>query len=263
MLREALRKAAGEGAAFVLTPEVSNMISSSRAHQRAHLCTQDADPMLAMLREEAQALGVWVLAGSLAIALPDEERFANRSFLIDDQGAIRAQYDKIHMFDVTLENGETYRESAGFRPGDHAIVVDTPFGRIGMAICYDVRFPHLFREMAQAGAEIFTIPAAFSVPTGRAHWESLLRARAIENGAYVLAPAQTGTHPAQTGAPRKTYGHSMAVAPWGEVLMDAGTDVGIYYVDICLETVAKARGAVASLGHDRDFNLVIKDNPDG
>lgn len=250
-----LREAAANGAGFALTPEVTNIVSMSRSHQNATLHLEADDPTLAALRAEAKSLGIWLLIGSLALKTGDEDgRFANRSFLIDPTGEIVARYDKIHMFDVQVTPEETYRESDGYRPGTQAVLADTPFGRIGMTICYDIRFPHLYRALAQAGAEIITAPAAFSHVTGGAHWEPLLRARAIETGCYVLAPAQTGQHSASRGAKRRTYGHSMAIAPWGEVLVDAGDPCGISYVDLDLDQVAQARGKVPSLGHDREFD---------
>ena len=180
-------------------------------------------------------------------------RFANRSFLIDPTGTIVARYDKIHMFDVEVSASESYRESAGYRPGDRAVVGETPFARIGMTICYDLRFPGLYRDLAQAGAEIFTVPSAFSPVTGAAHWHTLLRARAIETGAYVLAPAQTGTHSAKQGKARATYGHSLAVDPWGVVLADAGTAPGLTLVDIDRGAVASARSRIPAWGESRGF----------
>ena len=250
-----LREAAANGAEFVLTPEVTNIVSTSRSLQNAVLCLEEDDPTLAALRKDARELGIWLLIGSLALKSGDPDgRFANRSFLIDPKGNISARYDKIHMFDVQVTPEETYRESDGYRPGTTAVLAKTPFGGVGMAICYDLRFPHLFRDLAQAGAEILTVPAAFSYVTGAAHWTSLLRARAIENGCYVLAPAQTGTHEATKGAKRRTYGHSLAIAPWGEVLVDAGEACGISYVDLDLGKVAESRRKVPSLEHDRKYD---------
>ncbi|RYH10840.1 carbon-nitrogen hydrolase family protein [Tropicimonas sp. IMCC6043] len=252
--RKLLDRAVGEGAGFVLTPEVTNCVSASRTRQREVLQPEAEDRTLAGLREAAALHGIWLLIGSLALQTDDPDgRFANRSFLIDPSGGIVARYDKIHMFDVEVSETETYRESAGFRPGAEAVLAETPIGRIGMTVCYDIRFPQLYRRLAQAGAEILTIPAAFSPVTGAAHWEPLLRARAIECGAYVLAPAQTGTHAASRGRARNTHGHAMAVSPWGEVLADAGTDTGITLVDLNLQAVARARARVPSLAHDRPF----------
>ena len=254
MVRNMMRQAAGQGAGFILTPEVTNCVSTSRAHQAAVLMDQENDPSLVALRAEAAELGVWLLIGSLALKTQDTDgRFANRSFLIAPDGAIRAWYDKIHMFDVQVTETETYRESTGYRPGDRAVLADAGFAKIGMTVCYDIRFPHLHRALAQAGAQILTIPAAFSPVTGAAHWEPLLRARAIETGCYVLAPAQTGLHPSSTGGMRRTYGHSMVISPWGEVLADAGTDPGVTVVDLAMGDVAQARARVPALTHDRRF----------
>ncbi len=251
---ERLQTAAQEGAQIALTPEVTNCVSSSRSHQRAVLTMETEDPMLAAVRTEAQALGLWVLLGSLALKTTDADgRFANRSFLITPEGAVAARYDKIHMFDVDVSETETWRESDGFRPGETAVVAETPMGTLGLTICYDLRFPYLYRALAQAGAQVLTVPAAFTPETGQAHWEVLLRARAIETGAFVLAPAQTGEHAAQAGRSRRTHGHSLAVAPWGEVLADAGTAPGVTLVDLDLSQVDRARARVPALRHDRDF----------
>ena len=249
-----VRQAAAGGAGFVLTPEVTNCLSSDRAHQLAVLRSEDRDATLAALRASAEQLGIWLLIGSLGLLTDDPDgRFANRSFLIAPSGAIAARYDKIHMFDVNVSEAEQYRESAGYRPGTRAVLAETPFAKIGMTVCYDLRFPQLYRRLAQAGAEILTVPAAFNDTTGAAHWESLLRARAIENGAFVLAPAQCGSHAAHGGRPRRTHGHSLAVAPWGEILADGGTEPGVNLVDLDMSAVAKARARVPSLTHDRDF----------
>ena len=249
-----LRAAAAGGAGCVLTPECTNMLSSDRAHQRSHLRHEAEDETLATLRAEAQALGVWLLIGSLGLLTQDADgRFANRSFLIAPSGEIAARYDKIHMFDVDVSETEVYRESAGYRPGSAAVLAETPFAKIGLSVCYDLRFAQLFRRLAQAGAQILTVPAAFNHITGAAHWHVLLRARAIETGCFVLAPAQTGFHPETHGKGRNTYGHSLVVAPWGEVLADGGTETGVTFADLDLTQVAKARGRVPSLRHDREF----------
>ena len=256
VLRAGLREAASAGADMVFTPEVSNCVSASRTHQASVLTHQDNDLTLAALRTDAKALGLWVSIGSLALKSDDPEgRFVNRSFLIDPNGAIAAWYDKIHMFDVTVSETETYRESAGYRPGERAVVVDTPLARMGLTICYDVRFPHLYRQLAHAGAQVITVPSAFSPVTGAAHWEVLLRARAIECGCFVIAAAQTGTHQAGRGRQRSTYGHSLIVAPWGEVLSDAGTEPGLITVDLDMAQVAQARSRIPALLHDRDIKL--------
>ncbi|MGR3806120.1 carbon-nitrogen hydrolase family protein [Marinibacterium profundimaris] len=254
-VRGHMRAAAGQGAEFVLTPEVTNCLSASRSHQASVLQLEEDDPTLAGLRAEARALGLWLLIGSLALKTGDPDgRFANRSFLVGPDGEIRARYDKIHMFDVEVTPEETYRESAGYRPGEQAVVTEVAGTPLGLSICYDIRFSHLYRALARAGARILTVPAAFSPVTGAAHWEVLLRARAIETGCFVLAPAQTGTHPASTGKQRSTHGHSMAIAPWGEVLLDAGTEPGVYMVDLDLAAVDAARGKLPSLANARDFS---------
>jgi deaminated glutathione amidase len=253
--RSYIRQAAAAGASFVLTPELTNGLSSSRSHQRAVFRGEDQDETLATLRGEAKALGIWLLIGSLGLLTQDADgRFANRSFLIAPDGSVVARYDKIHMFDVNVSATEVYRESEGYRPGARAVVQDTPLGRIGMTVCYDLRFPALYRRLAQAGADILTVPAAFNHITGAAHWETLLRARAIETGCFVLAPAQTGFHPETHGKGRRTHGHSLAIAPWGEVLADAGTEPGVTLVDIDLARVSEARHRIPSLSHDREFS---------
>lgn len=249
-----LREAHARGAQIALTPEVTNCVSTSRAGQAAVLQTEAEDQTLAAIRALAAELEFWVLIGSLALKTDDPDgRFANRSFLIGPDGAIMARYDKIHMFDVKVSETEIYHESAAFRPGDRAVLAQTPLGRLGLTICYDLRFPMLYRALAQAGAEVLFVPAAFSPVTGAAHWLSLLRARAIENGAFVVAPAQTGLHKAQEGRTRRTHGHGMVIAPWGEVLLDMGRDPGVAVVDLDLSRVADVRARVPSLRHDRDF----------
>ena len=253
--RDFLRQAALGGAKFVLTPEVTNCISSSRSHQNRVLQPQSQDQTLAALRQDAQTYGIWLLIGSLALKTEDAEgRFANRSFLITPVGEIAAWYDKIHMFDVTVSDTETYRESAGYRPGTRAVCADTPFGGLGMTICYDLRFPYLHRKLAQAGATILTVPSAFSPVTGAAHWAPLLQARAIETGCYVLAPAQTGTHNANLNRPRKTYGHSLAVSPWGEIIADAGTDACVTFITLDSNAPEAARRKIPALRHDQLFD---------
>ena len=249
--RAMLAEAVAGGAGFVLTPEVTNCVSNSRSHQRSVLRRQDEDLTLKTLREDAKRYGIWLSIGSLGLLTEDADgRFANRSFVINPDGDIAAWYDKIHMFDVNVSAEETYRESDGYRPGDRAVTCETPFGTLGLTVCYDIRFPKLHRTLAKAGADILLVPAAFSYVTGAAHWEPLLRARAIETGCYVMACAQTGTHP---GSGRKTHGHSMVVAPWGEVILDAGQNTGVHFVDFEVAEVSKARGRVPSLSHDRPF----------
>ena len=249
-----VRRAVSGGAGFVLTPECTNALSGNRAHQRSVLRHEADDPTLAALRDEAARAGIWLLIGSLGVLTHDADgRFANRSFLIGPGGESVARYDKIHMFDVNVSEAEIYRESAGYRPGTAAVLADAGFAKIGMTVCYDLRFAHLFRHLAQAGAQILTVPAAFNHITGAAHWEVLLRARAIETGCFVLAPAQTGFHAETGGKGRRTFGHSLAIAPWGEVLADAGTEPGVTLVDLDLSQVATARARVPSLSHDREF----------
>jgi predicted amidohydrolase len=250
-----VRAAVSGGAGFVLTPECTNALSSNRARQHDLFRHEEDDQTLAALRDEAARAGVWLLIGSIGVLTHDPDgRFANRSFLIRPDGGIAARYDKIHMFDVNVSETEVYRESSGYRPGTQAVLAEAPFGRVGMSICYDIRFPQLYRRLAQAGAEILTVPAAFNHITGAAHWDTLLRARAIETGCYVLAPAQTGFHPEKAGKGRRTHGHSLAISPWGEVLSDAGTEPGVTFADIDLAEVARARDRIPSLTHDRGFD---------
>ncbi|GGF68144.1 Predicted amidohydrolase [Mameliella alba] len=253
-MRGMLARARDEGAQIALTPEVCNCVSMDRGHQAEVLRPEDADEGLSGLRAAAAELGIWVLAGSLALkAEPPETRFVNRSFLISPEGEIAARYDKMHMFDVQVSEAETYRESSGYAPGGRAVLADTPLGTFGLSICYDVRFAYLYRALAQAGAQVLTVPAAFSPGTGPMHWQPLLQARAIETGCYVLAPAQTGQHAATAGRSRRTYGHSMVISPWGEVLLDAGTDPGVFCVDLDMGAVEEARRKVPALSHDRQF----------
>ncbi len=255
MVRTMMADAAAQGAQFILTPEVTNCVSTSTTRQREVLQHEEDDITLAGLGEQAANLGVWLLIGSLAIKTHDTDgRFANRSFMIDPHGQIVARYDKIHMFDVQVTESETFRESKNYRPGQKAVIADTDFGKVGLTICYDIRFPYLYAALAQAGARILTVPAAFSPVTGAAHWEALLRARAIETGCWVLAPAQTGEHPKTRGKTRFTHGHSMVVAPWGEVLIDAGADPGIHFFDLDDRSVTEARRRVPSLTHVRPFD---------
>jgi predicted amidohydrolase len=236
------------GASYVQTPEMTNIMVASRDKLLAAIVPEENDPSLATFRELARELGIYLHIGSLAVK-SSADKAANRSFLIDPQGEIAARYDKIHMFDVDLANGESYRESATFRPGDKAVLAQTPWGGVGMTVCYDLRFGYLYRALAQAGASILTVPSAFTVPTGRAHWHVLLRARAIETGCFVIAPAQCGTH----DAGRTTYGHSLIVSPWGEILADGGEEPGIVTARLDLNEIERARGMVPSLKHDRAF----------
>ena len=255
VVTEHIRKAKIEGASFVLTPEVTNCVSSSRTRQNQVLQRQEDDKTLAELRLVAQQNGIWILIGSLALKSEDTDgRFLNRSFLIGPDGDILAAYDKINMFDVELSKTETYHESSGYRPGDKSVLCHTPFAAIGMTICYDVRFPLLYRILAQSGAGILTVPSAFSSVTGPAHWENLLRARAIETGSYILAPAQTGIHKASGGRQRKTYGHSLAVSPWGEVIADAESETGVTTVNLDMAEVTKARERIPAIYCESSFS---------
>jgi deaminated glutathione amidase len=250
-----VRRARDTGAEFIMTAEASNLIESGR-RRRDKARPEAVDPFLAGMRELARELGAWLLLGSLVIdpagepgADPGEERLANRSFLVDPAGAIVARYDKIHMFDIDLPGGESYRESNAYRPGGQTVVAETPWGRLGMTVCYDVRFPHLYRSLAQAGADFLAVPSVFTVPTGRAHWHVLLRARAIETGCFVFAPAQWGEH----AGGRKSYGHSLIVDPWGEVLADGGESTGFVTATIDPAKIVEARRSVPSLTHDRVY----------
>ncbi len=252
-----VREAFARGASLIATPECTNMVTFSRTLQQERLRTEREDATLARLRILADELGIWLLIGSLCLKADDGEdaRHINRSFVIGTDGRIVARYDKIHMFDADLGKGEAYRESAAYRPGARAVIADTDAGRIGLSICYDLRFPHLYRDLAKAGAEILAIPAAFTVPTGRAHWHVLNRARAIETGSYVLAPAQSGTHAASRGQTRVTYGHSIAVGPWGEIIADAGeAENTVTLVDIDPDAVGRARSRIPAIAHDRPYS---------
>ncbi|MAF94914.1 MAG: amidohydrolase [Rhodospirillaceae bacterium] len=255
-----VRAAAAGGADFVLLPETVNIMEPRNKRLFEKIAPEDDDECLKALRALAQETSIWLLAGSLVVkdsAPPPEGERAkavNRSFLIDPEGGIAARYDKIHMFDVDLGDGETYRESKTYEPGTKAVGADLPWGRLGMTVCYDLRFPRLYRALAQGdknrpGADFLSIPSAFTRPTGVAHWHVLMRARAIENGCFVFAPAQCGEH--EGG--RKTYGHSLIIDPWGEVLADGGFDTGFVSAEIDPAQVAEARAKIPSLDHDRDF----------
>ncbi len=248
-----IREAAAGGARLIVTPEVTNMVSMSRARQNECLRNENDDGTLSHLRKVAEELNIWLLIGSLAVKGAPDGRFSNRSFLIGSDGAVIARYDKIHMFDAIPTADETYRESNGYRPGTRAGVVETPLARIGMTICYDMRFPDLYLRLARAGAQVLTAPSAFTRPTGAAHWEVLLRARAIETGCFVLAPAQCGVHAATQGPERKTWGHSLIVSPWGEVIADGGDEPGVVSAILDLDEIASARRRVPSLVGAQSF----------
>ena len=246
-LAAAIGEASEDGAEMLFTPEMSGLLDRDSDRAAAKLRNEEDDEVLAACREAASRHGMWLHLGSLAVRT-DEQKLANRTFVIDPTGAVRARYDKIHLFDVDLPTGESWRESAVYRPGQGAVVVEgTPVGRLGLAICYDLRFPALFSRLAEAGAETIAVPAAFTVPTGRAHWEVLLRARAIEAGTFVIAAAQWGRH----ADGRETYGHSMVIGPWGELLLDMGDGTGIGFADIELSRVDDVRRRIPSLVHRR------------
>ena len=243
-----IREARAKGAQFILTPENTGMIEPKRPLLLEKAKPEADHPALPAFSSLAAELGVWLLIGSLQIKL-DAATCANRSFLFDDRGRVAARYDKIHMFDVDLVGGESYRESSRFRAGDRAILAETPWGKVGLTVCYDVRFAYLYRTLAQAAASFLTVPSAFTVPTGRAHWETLLRARAIETGCFVFAPAQCGEH----AEGRKTYGHSLIVSPWGDILAEAGEEPGVICAVVDPAKVEEARRMIPSLRHDRRF----------
>lgn len=245
-----IREAAREGAQLIATPETTNIVQRDRDKLFQHIRTQDDDPGVAHFAALAKELGVWLLAGSFALKI-GEGRAVNRSLLFSPEGELEASYDKIHMFDVTLGSGDNWRESATYRPGQQAVMADTGAAKLGLTICYDLRFPALYRALGQAGAEIITAPAAFTVPTGKAHWETLIRARAIENGAYILAPAQGGGH--EDG--RATWGRSTIAGPWGEVTAKLDHDEpGVLLADLDLDAVQTVRSKIPSLQHDREFS---------
>ena len=247
----AIEEAARSGAAYVLTPEMTNIMEVKRERLFASIADEELDPTLAALREAARKFSIYVHIGSLAVkVLPDKA--VNRSFLIDRRGNVIARYDKIHMFDVDLANGESYRESRNYRAGDLAVVADLPWGRLGLTVCYDLRFPALYRALAEAGASFFSIPSAFTRQTGEAHWHALIRARAIENGCFVFAAAQGGKH--ENG--RETFGHSLVVDPWGQILAEGGTEPGLILADIDPAQVAAARSRIPSLHHGRRFEVI-------
>lgn len=245
--------AARGGAAMLFTPEMSGLVDSNRARARENVRVEADDPVLAAVRAAAKDHGIWVHIGSLMI-LRDDGKLANRGFVIDDTGAIRARYDKLHLFDVDLPTGESWRESAAYTAGEGAAVAETPSGALGLSICYDLRFPDLYRALTDAGATILAVPAAFTRPTGAAHWHVLLRARAIEGAAFVVAAAQTGEH--QDG--RATYGHSLVIDPWGEVLLDMGEVPSVGFADLDIARQDDVRARVPALRHRRAIPEVVR-----
>jgi predicted amidohydrolase len=252
-LRRLIEQAAAGGAQLILTPEASNFMEKRAGRKTEILTGTDEDAVVLGVQALARQTGAWILLGSAMVRSgdPSDARAANRSILINGQGEVESTYDKLHVFDVDLPNGDRYRESAGVRPGDRAVVAATPWGGLGLTVCYDLRFPHLFRALAQTGAAMIAVPAAFTRPTGEAHWETLLRARAIETGCFILAPAQGGDH--EDG--RATWGRSMIVDPWGVVLAVLDHDEpGVLFADLDLDAVARARNAIPALTHDRAFS---------
>ena len=243
-----IREAAKAGAKFVATPENTGLMAPDGGAKLEKTFAEKDDPALPVFKALANELDIWLLVGSLAIRT-SAAKTANRSFLIGPDGRVIVRYDKIHLFDVSLPSGESYRESNTVEAGEEAVAVSLPWGRIGLSVCYDLRFPQLYRSLAKAGAEILTVPSAFTETTGKAHWHVLLRARAIENSCFVMAPAQGGTH----ANGRKTYGHSLIVGPWGDVLAEAGTEPGVIMAELDLDEVADVRGRLPALQHDRPF----------
>jgi predicted amidohydrolase len=247
-LVSAVEAAAAGQAEMLFTPEMSGLLDRDRDRAARHLRDEASDPVLAQVREAARETGIWVHIGSLALAGEREDsRLVNRGFLVAPDGGIRARYDKIHLFDVDLPTGESWRESAAYAPGERSVLADTPAGLLGLSVCYDLRFPDLYRTLTDAGATILAVPAAFTVPTGEAHWHILLRARAIEAGAFVVAAAQVGEH--EDG--RRTYGHSLVVDPWGRVLLDMGEEPGVGFADLDLAQVDEVRGRLPAIRHRR------------
>lgn len=247
-IESSVREAAAHGAQLVTLPEYAALLDGSGRVMRENSFAEDLHPALTTCSALARETGVWLLAGSVTIRIDDSD-MANRSFLFGPDGAVVARYDKIHMFDVTLPSGKVIRESSAYRPGDRAVMAQTPWGLMGMTVCYDLRFPQLFRALARAGALFLTVPASFQRETGVAHWHSLLRARAIENLAYVVAPAMCGEH----AGGRSTYGHSLIIDPWGKIIAELGTEPGICYADINPDEVLRVRSMLPALTHDTDF----------
>ena len=246
-LLNAIEEAAKGGAAMLFTPEMSGLLDRDSKRAATNITREEENVVLAACRGAARENGIWLHLGSVAVTV-DDGKVANRGFVIDRNGNIRARYDKIHLFDVDLPTGESWRESAVYRPGDGAVLVNgTPIGKLGLTICYDLRFPALFARIAEADADVISVPAAFTVPTGRAHWHVLLRARAIEAGVFVVAAAQVGRH--EDG--RQTFGHSLVIDPWGEVLLDMGEERGVGFADIDLARISDVRSRIPALNHRR------------
>lgn len=247
----AIAQAKAGGAAMLFTPEMSGLLDRDRKRAAANQYPECGDPVLAAVCAAAKRDGLWVALGSLAVR--EGERLANRSFLIDDQGQIVARYDKIHLFDVDLATGESWRESSAYQAGNGTVIANTPIGTLGLSICYDIRFPALYASLSAGGATILAIPAAFTVPTGKAHWHVLMQARAIENAAFVVAAAQSGLH--EDG--RSTFGHSLVVDPWGEIILDMGDGAGLGFVDLDLGRVEDARARIPVITHRRPIAQAV------
>jgi deaminated glutathione amidase len=249
-LAVAVREAAAGGAAILFTPEMSGLLDQDRARASNHLRAEADDPVLAAVREAARENNIWVHLGSLALLGGEGDRLVNRGFVIDETGAVRARYEKIHLFDVDLATGESWRESAAYAPGERAVVAETPIGRLGLSICYDLRFAGLFAALSGAGATALSIPAAFTVPTGEAHWHVLIRARAIESACFAIAAAQCGLH--EDG--RRTWGHSLVADPWGRVLLDMGSaERALDFAELDLDQTQEVRARLPALRHRRSF----------
>jgi predicted amidohydrolase len=245
-----IREAAGKGAQYVQTPEITTLVEMERARLLAAVRPEEGNPAVARFAALARELGIWLHIGSMAVLLGNG-KIANRSLLLSPGGAIAARFDKLHMFDVELPGGESYRESRSYQAGNAGVLAELPWGTLGLTVCYDLRFPHLYRALAKAGVDFLAIPSAFTRQTGAAHWHVLVRARAIENGCFVLAAAQGGRH--ESG--RETYGHSLVVSPWGEILAEAGVEPGVVLAEIRPDEVEKARARIPSLWHDRPFEI--------
>jgi predicted amidohydrolase len=253
-LAEAIEETARGGAQMLFTPEMSGLLDRDSERARRSVRSAEEDQVLAACRDSCRRNSIWMHLGSLAVTAEDG-KFANRGFVIDSGGEIRANYDKIHLFDVDLPTGESWRESNVYRGGSQAVVVgDTPVGKLGLTICYDLRFPALFQRLTDAGAQVISVPAAFTVPTGRAHWEVLLRARAIEAGAFVVAAAQCGRH--EDG--RETYGHSLLINPWGEIIVDMGDQLGVGFGEVDLSQIAEVRSRIPAIAHRRPVGEVTE-----
>lgn len=255
ILVDAVADAARGGAAMLFTPEMSSLLDRDRARSAASVHRETEDPVLAAVREAAQRHSIWVGVGSLAVQAAATDRRANRSFVIDGRGDVVGRYDKMHLFDVDLSSGESWRESSVYVAGASAVVVDSPVGFLGLSVCYDLRFPQLYAALSEAGAQVLAIPAAFTVPTGEAHWHVLMRARAIENACFVVAAAQTGTH--EDG--RTTYGHSLVIDPWGKVLLDMGAEAGVAFCDLDIDQVAAVRARVPVIAHRRRVPSLVEE----